>query len=78
MMRLFLCEARRRKHSIVGLCEHFARPQTRAKRTHQNDFKHKRLSETEQPFVFRASSNTLERVIISYTLLPGQLERLPP
>ena len=38
VMRLFLCDARRRKRSIVELCEHFGVRRTRAKRTHQNDF----------------------------------------
>ena len=37
-MRLFLCDVRRRKRSIVSLCEHFDDRHSRAKRTHQNDF----------------------------------------
>ena len=39
MMRLFLCDARQQKRSIGDLCEHFGVRRTRAKRTHQNDFK---------------------------------------
>ena len=38
MMRLFLCDVRRQKRSIVNLCEHFGVRNARAKRTHQNDF----------------------------------------
>ena len=36
-MRLFLCDARRQKRSIVSLCEHFGDRRIRAKRTHKND-----------------------------------------
>ena len=38
-MRLFLCDVRRQKRSIVNLCEHFGVRHIRAKRTHQNDFR---------------------------------------
>ena len=36
MMKLFLCDARRQKRSIVDLCEHFGVRRIRAKRVHQN------------------------------------------
>ena len=49
MMRLFLCEARRRKRSIVDLCEHFGVRRSRAKRTHQNDFTKKGLRKRNPP-----------------------------
>ena len=49
MMRLFLCEARRRKRSIVSLCEHFGDRSSRAKRTHQNDF-NKQTAVADTPF----------------------------
>ena len=37
MIRLFLCEARRQKRSILDCMWAFWHPTTRAKRTHQND-----------------------------------------
>ena len=38
MIRLFSCDARRQKRSIVDLCEHFGVRRTRAKFTNQNNF----------------------------------------
>ena len=38
MIELFLCDGRRQKRSIVGLCEHFGDRHIRTKRANQNDF----------------------------------------
>ena len=49
MMKLFLCDARRQKRSIVSLCEHFGDRRTRAKRGHQN-FLHIKIVDDETIF----------------------------
>ena len=59
MMRLFLCEARQQIRSIVDLCEEFGVRRSRAKRTHQNDFKKKRCVLTNTP---------LNKVVTDYQL----------
>ena len=56
MMRLFLCDARRQKRSIVDLCEHFGDRRARAKFTNQNHHP-KKIVNDEIIFVRRKATN---------------------